>query len=170
MKRYKNHETPLQGRTVEYYTPKFIFDALNTTFDLDPASPVDVKTFVPADKKYTVFEDGLKQDWQGFVFMNPPYGVVANRLWMRKFMNHNNGIALVSSRTDTLWFHQYAAQADAIIFIKGRIGFIDGTASVTGVAAFGSILVGYGIKAKTVLKDASGKLGFLYLKQSGLVK
>jgi hypothetical protein len=40
---------------------------------------------------------------------------------------HRNGIALVFARTDTKWFHAHAAAADAILFVKGRIPFVDET-------------------------------------------
>lgn len=40
------------GKSYEWYTPKYIFDALSLVFDLDVASP-EQETFVRADNKYT---------------------------------------------------------------------------------------------------------------------
>jgi DNA primase len=35
-------------KSVEWYTPAWVFDALGLQFDLDPASPHDFETAVPA--------------------------------------------------------------------------------------------------------------------------
>lgn len=59
-------------KSVEWYTPAWIFKLLGLTFDLDPASPHDMESAVPAATKYTVFDDGLKKPWFGRVWMNPP--------------------------------------------------------------------------------------------------
>ena len=46
-------------KSVEWYTPKWIFDELAIAFDLDPCSPHDMESQVPAKVKYTIFDDGL---------------------------------------------------------------------------------------------------------------
>lgn len=88
----------------EYYTPKWIFEILNVEFDLDVAAP-EQATNVPAKKKFTKLDDGLAQDWHGLVWMNPPYS--APKLWVQRFIAHNNGIALLpaakSKWLDDLW-------------------------------------------------------------------
>ena len=51
---------PVQGtESDERYTPRWVFDALGETFDLDVAAPVDGGDFVPATRRYTRLEDGL---------------------------------------------------------------------------------------------------------------
>jgi hypothetical protein len=72
--------------TDERYTPRWIFDALGETFDLDPASPVDAQTNVPAHHRYTREDDGLAQVWYGFVWVNPPFSNTTP--WADKFMEH----------------------------------------------------------------------------------
>ena len=59
--------------------------------------------------------NGLKQKWHGTVWMNPPYGKFTEN-WLDKFIKHNNGIALVFSRTDTKWFQNYVKKSDAVLF------------------------------------------------------
>ena len=49
------------GKSVEWYTPKWIFDELGCDFDLDPSSPHDMESQVPAKEKYTIFDDGLQE-------------------------------------------------------------------------------------------------------------
>lgn len=58
---------------------------------------------------------------------------------------HRNGIALVFARTDCAWFHDSVAKADAILFLKGRIKFVDGLCATKGSGAgSGSMLVAWG--------------------------
>jgi hypothetical protein len=66
------HE-PSIGMSSDWYTPPGYFTKLGLTFDLDPASP-GPGHWVPAKKIYTVEDDGLRQPWEGLVFLNPPFG------------------------------------------------------------------------------------------------
>lgn len=79
--------------TDDYYTPRWIFDALGVTFDLDVASPPGGPPHTPCHAYYTQEDDGLQQDWHGLVWMNPPYSKPAP--WVDKFLDHANGIALL---------------------------------------------------------------------------
>jgi len=115
----------LSYKSAEWYTPAWIFSALGLQFDLDPASPHDFDTAVPATTKYTVFDNGLKKPWFGRVWLNPPYGK-KTPIWMNRMIEHNNGIALVFSRTDAKWFQDSMKAAAGILFISGRIEFIPG--------------------------------------------
>jgi len=112
-------------KSVEWYTPGWIFDALALTFDLDPCSPHDMESAVPAAKKYTVFDDGLKSPWFGRVWLNPPYGP-NTAMWVERMTKHGNGIALVFSRTDAHWCQAAMRSATAMLFISGRIQFVPG--------------------------------------------
>lgn len=87
----------------EWYTPEIIFDLLGLRFDLDVAAPKGNKGHVPADRKYTIDDDGLAQDWVGRVWMNPPYSKPAP--WIEKWLNHNNGIALLPM-AKSKWFNR----------------------------------------------------------------
>lgn len=84
------------SRSSECYTPKWIFDKLDITFDLDVASPEE-KTHVPATNKYTQQTDGLTSLWFGNVWMNPPFA--RPKPWVHKFMQHKHGIALLPTST-----------------------------------------------------------------------
>lgn len=120
-------EDRLQKRhkSVEWYTPGWVFKALNLSFDVDPASPHDMETVVPASIKYTIYDDGLNRHWAGRVWLNPPYGPETGQ-WMAKMAAHGCGIALVFSRTDTRWFQEAMQSADAVLFVAGRIDFVPG--------------------------------------------
>ncbi len=58
--------------------------------------------------------------------MNPPYGRKI-KSWMKKAYEASRAgalvVCLVPARTDTAWWHDYAAKADEIRFIRGRLRF-----------------------------------------------
>ena len=53
------------GESDEWYTPRYIFDALLLRFDLDVAAPVGGPRHVPADAYFDPSHDGLIQEWRG---------------------------------------------------------------------------------------------------------
>ncbi|MBP0589299.1 adenine methyltransferase [Paraburkholderia sp. LEh10] len=142
---FGEHRIAPAHKSVEWYTPEWIFDELGIRFDMDPASPHDFETSVPANTKFTVFENGLMQPWSGRVWLNPPYGP-DTPAWMRRFIGHANGIALVFSRTDALWCQEALSTADATLFLAGRIGFIPGNENrhKKARAGAGSVMFAFG--------------------------
>ena len=139
------------SKSVEWYTPKWIFDELGTSFDLDPSSPHDHETFVPAKKKYTVFDDGLKKPWFGRVWLNPPYGKGID-LWMAKIIAHGDGIALVPNSTDSRWGQDAMSSASAILFNKGRINFISNVKNMKNGNNYPSMFLAFGSECADILE------------------
>ena len=137
------HE-PRNSANKDWYTPLWIFDELGLQFDLDPCQPPGGIAWIPANKYFTIEDDGLTQPWLGRVWLNPPYGE-ATKFWLARMDRHRNGVALMFSRTDCKWFHDYVIKADAILFLRGRIRFVDGLdkTSKSG-SGCGSILVAWG--------------------------
>ena len=140
-------------QSVDWHTPPEVFDKLDLEFDIDVASPVGGVDWIPANKYYTEQDDGLSQNWEGTVWMNPPYGKYTAK-WLDKFIQHGNGIALVFSRTDTKWFHNYVNKADAVLFIKGRLFFYKSGIKTKHSAGNGSILIACGEKAVNALEQS----------------
>lgn len=116
------------SKTDDWYTPQYLFDALNDEFhfDLDPCAD---ETNHKCDLYYTREQDGLKQDWSGKrAFINPPYGK-ETALWVKKA--HDEvlygdcllAVMLLAARTDTKYFHEYIYHKAEIRFLKGRIKF-----------------------------------------------
>lgn len=72
--------------------------------------------------------------------MNPPYGRAISD-WIRKaFEEAQKGatvVALIPSRTDTRYWHDYVMKAKEIRFVRGRLKFGDGKNS----APFPSVVV-----------------------------
>lgn len=145
------------GGKDEWLTPPYIFEALQP-FDLDVCQPISPPWLI-APKGYNKLDDGLNQDWEGFVWCNPPYGGQTHR-WLSKMAQHNNGIALIASRTDSETFHDFVFPARAILFIKGRLSFYNIEGSIHGSAGFASCLVAWGDEAVKRLQDSGieGKL------------
>lgn len=135
----------------EWLTPPDIIKALGE-FDVDPCSPIN-RPWDTAKIHYNKNDDGLAKPWEGRVWCNPPYGRETFK-WIDKLATHNNGVALIFARTETIGFHEQVWQrADAIFFFKGRLKFhyVDGT--VGGAANAPSCLISYGKQNTIALMD-----------------
>jgi hypothetical protein len=144
------HE-PCIGMSSEWYTPPEIFTALGLTFDLDPCSP-GLGHWVPAWRIYTKADDGLSQEWNGCVFMNPPFGGRNGHVpWLRKFLEHGNGIAIVRAYTSSDWFHEWAVRAETMLFPRGKTKFIRPDGSIGTAPGHGVVLLGMGRTANAAL-------------------
>lgn len=92
-------------------------------FGLDVcATPTNAK----CARYFTQDDDGLSQTWSGRCWMNPPYGREIGA-WMQKAWESSRAgatvVCLVPARTDTAWWHNYAAKADEVHFLRGRLKF-----------------------------------------------
>ena len=138
--------------------PPDIFDALGLIFDLDPCSPGPAH-WVPARKIYTKEDDGLVQPWSGTVFMNPPFGRRNGHVpWLRKFLAHGDGVAIVRAYTSSAWFHQWAVKAQTMCFPRGKTKFIRPDGSIGRAPGHGVVLLGMGAVANKALAQCG--LGF----------
>lgn len=134
------------GQTDEWYTPKYIFDALGCTFDMDVAAPVD-RTHCHVPARTFLTERSLGSRWTGFVWMNPPFGG-RNSLspWLGKFMAHGNGIALTPDRTSAPWFRSAWPRADLVMFLP-KVKFIRPDGSLGRQPGTGTALWAVGERA-----------------------
>lgn len=154
------------GETDEWYTPRYIFDALGERFDLDVACPVDGPRHVPATAWFSA--DALALPWRGFVWMNPPFGHQrVKRAWLAKFFEHGNGIALVPDRTSAPWFQEYGPKADAILWVSPKIKFEKPDGTLGESPGTGTSLFAAGERAVAAL--VRSKLGFCTRAISGKV-
>lgn len=151
------HENCL-GESDEWYTPPEVFAAMGCEFDLDPCSP-GPGHWVPAKKIYTKADDGLSKPWEGFVFMNPPFGGRRGHVpWLKRFLDHGNGIAIVRAYTSADWFHDYAVKADGFLFPRGKTKFVRPDGSIGKAPGGGVVLLGCGSSAVACLSFC--KLGW----------
>lgn len=158
---------PSAGASNEWYTPKYIFDALGEVFDLDVAAPEGGPPHVPCETFLTEAADGMAATWNGFVWMNPPFGG-RNALdpWLDKFFHHGNGIALTPDRTSAPWWHNAAAKADAILFTRGKVSFLRPDGSVGKSPGSGTTLWACGQRAvDALLRAQTAGLGAVWTRR-----
>lgn len=132
----------------DWGTPWPLFKLLSQAygpFDLDPCAD-DWNKKCPM--YFDVEDDGLKQQWFGNVFVNPPYSKVSE--WVDKCAyeiaegNAETITMLVAARTDTQWWFRLWGAAARIWFLIGRVQF-EGAAHP---APFPSAVVQLGPKLK----------------------
>lgn len=119
-------------------TPQDFFDTLDEEFHftLDAcALPENAK----CPQYFTPEEDGLKQEWRGTVWCNPPYGRQIGK-WVEKAYDAAcTVVMLLPARTDTQWFHRWILPCAEIRWVKGRLKF----GGAEGNAPFPSMVVIY---------------------------
>ena len=111
--------------TDNWATPQDLFDAWDAVYNFE----VDVcasEENAKCKSYYTKEQDGLAQDWSNKrCWMNPPYGREIGK-WMKKAYEAGQQgatvVCLVPARTDTAWWHDYAAKG-AVYFLRGRLKF-----------------------------------------------
>ena len=90
---------------------------------------------VRADRFFTIEDNGLHQEWHGNVWLNPPYAQPNIALFASKMVAEfrsgrvKAAVMLTHNYTDTKWFHELLAAANAICFTRGRIGFVNADGS-----------------------------------------
>lgn len=101
--------------------PRIFNFAIMTLYGLAVALPENAK----CPRFFTPEQDGLKQVWTGVCWMNPPYGRTIG-LWMKKAWESACAgatvVCLVPARTDTAWWHDYAARG-RVTFLRARLKF-----------------------------------------------
>lgn len=150
----KSLSVHFSSKTCLWETPQDFFEKLDAEFGFT----LDVCA-IPANAKckrfFTPRIDGLKQEWRGVCWMNPPYGREIAR-WVEKA--HESArcgtivVCLLPARTDTAWWHSFVMQASEIRFVRGRLKFVGASSS----APFPSAVVVFRPRATaTVVKAAA---------------
>jgi len=120
----------------EYYTPSHIIELARevmTGINLDPFSSLEANQRVNADRIFTEQDDGLKQQWQGNVWMNHPFGREMNKKAIQKLVSeYENGnvtqaCCITFAATSEGWFRLLLSYP--MCFIHGRTNYYlkDGT-------------------------------------------
>lgn len=118
----------------EWYTPPNYINAAREVMggiDTDPASSAIANRTVGAAQYFDAESDGLKQQWSGRVWMNPPYAqpLIADfcdaLCEKAKTREIEQACVLVNNATETVWFQTLLETASAVCFIKSRIKFLD---------------------------------------------
>jgi ParB family chromosome partitioning protein len=124
----------------ESYTPTQYIEAARAVMggiDLDPASNSIAQQVVRADAFFDEQTDGLKQQWRGRVFLNPPYKYPLVAKFITKLLEElvatrvTAAILLTNNNTDTRWWHEAARIADGVCLTLGRINFYKASGEIT---------------------------------------
>jgi len=147
------------GQSDDWYTPKYIFDALDCRFFMDVAAPREGPRHVPCDQ--WLWERSLETPWHGFVWMNPPFGPRnAIKPWLDKFFAHGSCIALMPDRTSAPWFQEAGKKASSILFLSPKVKFERPDGAVGASPGTGTALMSAGTLGNLALEKA-GHLGLL---------
>ena len=132
-------------------TPKPLFDRLHREFgfELDAAAlkhTALLDSYYGPDHLNAGRTDALAlEDWEGqTIFVNPPYGRKVGD-WVKKgweeSLKGKTVVMLVMACTDTIWWHNWAWQADQIRLMKGRVPFRREDGSKASSAPKGSAIL-----------------------------
>ena len=122
----------------ENYTPSYFVDRVRVFskgFDLDPFSCDEANKIVKAKLYLDKHQDGLLQPWRALctpsypvIWVNPPYSRSLIRKCVAKTMQYINYceiFLLVNSSTCSIAYQSAFNHADAILFPRKRINFIN---------------------------------------------
>ena len=102
--------------TDDWYTPRWIFDAADITFDMDVAAPMDLDMqHVPANRYLTAVDDGLTTPWVGRVWCNPPYS--GSTPWVEKWAAHDGEGMILVPAVKSRWVGTLLAAAEALTLL-----------------------------------------------------
>lgn len=108
----------------EMFTPQWIFDDLGIVFDLDVASTDNPYVVVPTKRRFTINDDAFAHDWEGLVWMNPPFSKVTP--WIDKWLEHKNGFCLVPLSSNGKWVNKLWESEAELVFLPSAMKFIGG--------------------------------------------
>ena len=154
----------------EWRTPDSLYNYLDNIYDftLDAAATAaNAKTPV----FFTAADSALTNTWRGRVWCNPPYSrgnctefVTKAYTEVCKKRNAEMAMLLLPARTDTIMWHSLIFPlATEIIFLKGRLKFMDAAGLTANSAPFPSALV----KFDSADMLARTRLGTLEANPSG---
>lgn len=120
------HHSP-SARSTIWLTPPHIIEALGgaDSFDLDPCAAPPPRPWATARRMNGIEDaDGLAIEWEGRVWLNPPYSSAVLGDWLGRLSRHRHGTALIFARTETEAFAKYVwGSASGLLFLFGRLNF-----------------------------------------------
>lgn len=135
----------------EWYTPEYIIESARVamgSIDLDPATSELANEIVRAEQIFTESDNGLKQEWSGNIWLNPPYSQPLISEFSDKLIselpNINQACVLVNNATETNWFQNMMRGCNAICFLKGRVKYLDYTGSPANTPLQGQAILYFG--------------------------
>ena len=143
--RVMNTNVMFSSKTDLWETPQVLFNRLDEIYHIETdvcALPKNAK----CKQFFTPEMDGLKQEWTGVCWCNPPYGRQVGRWVEKAAKSFATVVMLLPARTDTKWFHDWCLPyANKIEFLRGRLKF----GGCNNSAPFPSMIVVFGVDEET---------------------
>lgn len=117
-----NTDVMFSSKTDLWATPQDLFDKYDAIYQFETdvcALPENAK----CKRFFTPEMDGLKQEWTGICWCNPPYGRQIGKWVEKACKSFATVVMLLPARTDTKWFHDYCLPYGKIEFLRGRLKF-----------------------------------------------
>lgn len=117
-----NTDVMFSSKTDLWATPQDLFDKYDAIYHFETdvcALPKNAK----CKRFFTPEMDGLKQEWTGVCWCNPPYGRQIGKWVEKACKSFATVVMLLPARTDTKWFHDYCLPYGKIEFLRGRLKF-----------------------------------------------
>lgn len=129
---HKPHVAHNSGEN-EWYTPAWIIEAARAamgSIDCDPASSSTANQTVKAATFFTAEDDGLGYQWDGNVWLNPPYSKELIGRFVEGVIDRYHAgevlqaCVLVNNATETLWGQALIEASAAVCFLNSRVKFL----------------------------------------------
>ena len=110
----------------EWYTPAWIIECARNAFggeiDLDPASCAEANRTVRARRYITPPDDGLRHEWTGNVWINPPFSAGKTAAFVDKVLVSDcRWIILTMANVSSYWWQKIWNADAAVILLNPRI-------------------------------------------------
>lgn len=116
------HNITFSSRSDMWETPQDLFDVLDAKFHFE-TDVCAVAENAKCKRFFTPQQDGLKQEWTGVCWCNPPYGRGIGK-WVEKAARSKATVVmLLPARVDTAWFHDWCLPYGKVTFVRGRLRF-----------------------------------------------
>lgn len=151
----------------EWYTPPEYIEAARSVMggiDVDPASNDAAQEYINAGRYFTAENSGLRKQWKGRVWLNPPYSKELIPSFIAKLITEydaqrlEQAIVLVNNATDTQWAHDLFSIAERVCFVLGRIKFLGADLRPANTPLQGQMFLYTGRRAKR-FTDVFSKFG-----------
>ena len=166
--RTKPHRSQASGEDEWYSPPEVVSLARKVmgSIDLDPMScAIANNKCVKAKKYYTKQTDGLKQEWQGNIWMNPPYSrpLLSKCIQKLSEKTYKQAITLTNNNTETSWAQELFSLANVLCLPKGRLKFWNSRGQHQSGALQGQMLAGIGVNKDLFVQHFS-KIGVTFTR------
>jgi DNA N-6-adenine-methyltransferase (Dam) len=155
-----------------WFTPCNIIEPIRSfyggTIDLDPASSSEANETIKAKHYFNWNLDGLKWEWYGNVWCNPPYCDGAMKEWLLHGARHYwasdtriNQMIFLVNRSDAKWYYEFLDyHVGGYYQFRNRIKFIDGLTGKKSSPRYNNDLIYWGGNTegfKQMCLDSFGK-------------